>query len=146
MPQRTIITDVSDIKNIARDINIFSCRKQIFKVQLTQFSNTENQEVEKTVVRYYSFGQHGFWNALPGYTLLMYLVMIVANIIPIDSIGLVPIILLYVPFSFGSFFILRILIAWYAKRSLIKLANDIESRNHTYSFVLHTQRKVMNLQ
>lgn len=139
MPQRTLITEVNDIKAVARGINIFSCRKQIFKVQLYQFNAAQNQGLEKTVVRYYSLGQHSFWNALPGYTLIIYLFMLLTNIIPYDELGVIATILLYAPFAFGSVFLLRILIAWYAKRSLMRLATTLETERHKYSYVFHSR-------
>lgn len=139
MQQRTVITDANDIRKIARDINIFSCRKQIFKVQLQQYSDVTNQGLEKSVVRYYSLGQHSFWNILPGYTLVMYLVLLFTGVIPYGVWGIIPTILLYAPFAFGFVFLLRIIVSWYAKRSLLKLANELEEQNNTYSFVLDTR-------
>lgn len=127
MQQRTIITTTEDIRNIARDINIFSCRKQIFKVQLNQFSETENQDVEKRVVKFYSLGQHAFWNTLPAYTILVYLFLVFTGIIPFHQLGIVPTIILYAPFATGLVFLLRIIAAFYAKRSLIRMANELQT-------------------
>lgn len=132
MQQRTIITTAEDIRNIARDINIFSCRKQIFKVQLNQFSEIENQDVEKRVVKLYSVGQHTFWNSLPAYSILAYLVLVITNIIPFEQLGIVPTIILYAPFATFLVFMLRMLAAFYAKRSLIRMANELQT---TPSFV-----------
>jgi Flp pilus assembly protein TadB len=127
MQQRTIITRTEDIRSIARDISIFSCKKQIFKVQLSHISETENFEVEKKLVRLYSLGQHGFWAVLPVYTILVYLLLLFANIIPYHELGIVPTILLYAPFAIGAIFFLRILATFYAKRSLLKLAQELQT-------------------
>lgn len=132
MQQRTFITNAEDIRSIARDINIFSCRKQIFKVQLNQFSEFENQAVEKKVVKFYSIGQHSFWNTLPVYTILAYLFLVFTNVIPFHQLGVVPTIILYAPFATGLVFLLRIVAAFYAKRSLIRMANELQT---TPSFV-----------
>lgn len=127
MQQRTFIINAEDIRSIARDISIFSCKKQIFKVQLNQFSEAENFEVEKKVVRLYSIGQHGFWTVLPVYTILIYLSMVFAAIIPYNELGIVPTILLYAPFSIGAILLLRASATLYAKRALIKLAADLHT-------------------
>lgn len=127
MQQRTIITNAEGIRSIARDINIFSCKKQIFKVQISQLSEAENFEVEKKLVKFYSLGQHGFWTILPVYTILVYLLMVFTHIIPYHELGIVTTILLYAPFALGAIFILRIAATLYAKRSLLKLAEELQS-------------------
>lgn len=109
-------------------------------MQIRQYNHVENHELEKSVVRFYSFGQHNFWNALPGYTLLIYIMMILFKIIPYAEWGIVPTILLYVPFGFGLVFIFRVLIAWYAKRSLLKLADEMESGG-SYEYAFKPQRQ-----
>ncbi len=127
MQQRTFITSAEDIRSIAGEINVFSCKKQIFKVQLSHLAETENFVVEKKLVRLYSLGQHSFWTVLPVYTILVYLLMVFANIIPYDELGTVTTILLYAPFAIGAILILRITATLYARRSLLKLAQELES-------------------
>lgn len=127
MQQRTFITDTEDIRGIAREISIFSCKKQIFKVQLSQLSETENFDVEKKLVKLYSLGQHAFWAILPVYTILIYLMMVVVRIIPYNELGIIPTILLYAPFALGAILLLRITATIYAKRSLNKLAQELQS-------------------
>lgn len=127
MQQRNIVTSTEDIRSIAADISIFSCKKQIFKVQLNQFSEQENFDVEKKLVRFYSLGQHNFWNVLPAYTIMGYLMLVFTNIIPFYELGIVTTILLYAPFALGAIFLLRISATWYAKRSLIKMANELHA-------------------
>lgn len=127
MQQRTFINSPEDIRAIAGEINIFSCKKQIFKVQLSQLSEAENFTVEKKLVRFYSLGQHSFWNILPVYTILVYLIMVFTSIIPYHELGIVPTILLYAPFALAAILLLRIVVTLYAKRSLLKLAQELES-------------------
>lgn len=127
MQQRTFITSAEDIRSIAGEINVFSCKKQIFKVQLSQLAETENFEVEKRLVRLYSLGQHSFWTILPVYTILVYLLMVLANIVPYDELGIVTTILLYAPFAIGAILVLRIAATLYARRSLLKLSQELES-------------------
>jgi hypothetical protein len=127
MQQRTFITSPEDIRAIAGEINIFSCKKQIFKVQLSQLGEAENFAVEKKLVRFYSLGQHSFWNILPVYTILVYLLMVFTNIIPYHELGIVPTILLYAPFALAAMLLLRIAATLYAKRSLLKLEQELES-------------------
>ncbi len=127
MQQRTFVTNTEDIRSIAREINIFSCKRQIFKVQLNQFSEAENFEVEKRLVRLYSLGQHRIWTVLPVYTIILYLAMVFTNIIPYSELGIVPTILLYAPFAFGAILLLKVMTAWYAKRSLIKLSHELNA-------------------
>ncbi|MFZ6024638.1 MAG: hypothetical protein ACOYVG_09335 [Bacteroidota bacterium] len=127
MQQRTFITNAEDIRSIAGEINVFSCKKQIFKVQLSQLTETGNFVVEKKLVRFYSLGQHSFWTILPVYTILAYLLMVFMNIIPYDELGIVTTILLYAPFAIGAILLLRIAATLYAKRSLFKLAQELQS-------------------
>jgi len=49
---------------------------------------------------------------------------------------LIPTIILYVPFALVSIFLTRLAVTWYAKKSLQKLANDLELQNSHYSFVM----------
>lgn len=141
MSQRTILSDIDDIRLIAKDINVFSCRKRIFKARFHQFSDSQNMELEKTVVRYYSLNQQSFWNILPGYTLVIYLLLVFADVISFNRLGLIPIILLYIPFALVSVYLTRIAVTWYAKRSLLKLVNDLEIQNAHYSFAMSANRK-----
>jgi len=127
MQQRTFITQAEDIRTIARDINIFSCKKQIFKVQISHFSEADNFETEKKIVRLYSLGQHSFWTIVPVYTILLYLLMVVANIIPYHELGIVLTILLYAPFAVGAILLLRVAATLYAKRSLLKMAQELQT-------------------
>lgn len=140
MSQRTVLSDVNDIRVVANDISIFSCRKRIFKARFHQFTDSQNLELEKTVVRYYSLNHQSFWNILPGYTLVIYLLLVFADVISFSRLGLIPIILLYIPFALVSVYITRIAVTWYAKRSLLKLANDLELQNTHYSFVMSARQ------
>jgi FlaA1/EpsC-like NDP-sugar epimerase len=140
MSQRTVLSDVNDIRVVAKDISIFSCRKRIFKAKFHQFTDSQNIELEKIVVRYYSLIQQKFWNTLPGYTLITYLLFVFADVISFNKLGLIPIILLYIPFAFVLVYITRIAVTWYAKRSLLKLANDLELQNSHYSFVMSARQ------
>lgn len=136
MSQRTLLSDTNDIRMIAKDISVFSSRKKIFKAKFYQFTDSQNLELEKTVVRYYSLNQHNFWNILPGYILGSYLLLVFAGIISYQELGLIPIIFLYIPFALVSIFLTRLAVTWYAKKSLQKLANDLEMQNSHYSFVM----------
>lgn len=127
MQQRNIITNPEDIRSVANDINVFTCKKQIFKVQLSQLSETENFEVEKKLVKFYSLGQHAFWTVLPVYTIIVYLLLVFTHIIPYHELGIVPTILLYAPFALGAILLLRIAATLYAKRSLLKLAEELHT-------------------
>lgn len=136
MSQRTVLSDTNDIRMIAKDISVFSSRKKIFKAKFYHFTDSQNLELEKTVVRYYSLNQHNFWNILPGYILASYLLLVFAGIISYHELGLIPIILLYIPFALVFIFFTRSAVTWYAKKSLQKLANDLELQNSHYSFVM----------
>jgi hypothetical protein len=141
MSQRTVLSDTNDIRIVAKDISVFSCRKRIFKARFHHFTDAQNIELEKAVVRYYSLNQHSFWNILPGYTFILYLFLVVANIISYTKLGLIPIILLYIPFALVSVYLIRIAITWYAKKSLLKLAHDLELQNAQYSFAMSARQK-----
>lgn len=106
MSQRTVLSDTNDIRMIAKDISVFSSRKKIFKAKFYHFTDSQNLELEKTVVRYYSLNQHNFWNILPGYILASYLLLVFAGIISYHELGLIPIILLYIPFALVFIFLL----------------------------------------
>ncbi len=127
MQQRTFIANTEHIRSIAREINIFSYKKQIFKVQLSQLTETENFSVEKKLVRFYSLGQHAFWTILPVYTILVYLLMVFTNIVPYEELGIIPTILLYAPFAMVAILVLRVMVTLYAKRSLLKLADELQT-------------------
>ena len=128
MQQRTFITRSEDISNIAkRHYYIFQQKNRFSKVQLNQFSEAENFEIEKKLVKMYSLGQHGFWTILPIYTILVYLLMVLINIIPYNELGAVPTILLYAPFALVAILLLRVFATLYARRSLLKLANELHT-------------------
>jgi len=141
MSQRTILSDINDIRNVAKDINVFSCKKKIFKARFYQFTDSQNMELEKTIVRYYSLNQHNFWNILPGSTLISYLLLVFADFVSFNKLGLIPIILLYIPFALVSVCLTRIAVTWYAKRSLLKLANQLELQSTQYSFVMSARQQ-----
>ncbi len=136
MSQRTVLSDTNDIRMIAKDISIFSSRKKIFKAKFYHFTDSQNLELEKRVVRYYSLNQHNFWNILPVYTLGSYLLLVFAGIISYHELGLIPTIVLYVPFALISIFLSRLTVTLYAKKSLQRLANDLDLQNSHYSFVM----------
>lgn len=136
MSQRTVISDTNDIRMVAKDISIFSSRKKIFKAKFDHFTDSQNLELEKTVVRYYSLNQHNLWNILPGYILATYLLLVFTDIISYNKLGLISIILLYIPFAIGSISLTRVAVTWYAKKSLLKLANDLELQNSHYAYVM----------
>ena len=133
MQQRIIITNVDDIKIISHDISPYHTRKRIFKVQLNQFSEQENQDVERQIVRLYHMGQHSGLNLLPLLTIVLYLSMVSFGWVPFHQIGIVPTIILYAPFAIICTFIVRILVVWYARKSMQKLASEL-SNGHSYSF------------
>lgn len=136
MSQRTVLSDINDIRIVANDISVLSCKKKIFKAKFHHFSDSQNLELEKTVVRYYALNQHNFWNILPGYILVTYLLLVFTDIISYHKLGLIPIILLYIPFALVSVYVTRVAVTIYAKKSLLKLANDLELQNSHYSFVM----------
>ena len=94
---------------------------------MRQLSDAENFEVEKKLVRFYSLGQHEFWTILPVYTIIIYVLMVFANIIPYHELGIVPTILLYAPFAIAAILLSRVVVTLYAKRSLLKLAADLHT-------------------
>lgn len=139
MSQRTVLSDTNDIRMIAKDISVFSSRKKIFKAKFYHFTDSQNLELEKTVVRYYSLNQHNFWNILPVYILGSYLLLVFAGIISYHELGLIPTIVLYVPFALVCIFLARLAVTLYAKKSLQRLANELELQNSHYSFLMSAQ-------
>ena len=136
MSQRTVLLDTNDIRVVVNDISVFSSRKKIFKAKFHHFTDSQNLELEKTVVRYYSLNQHNLWNILPGYILVTYLLLVFMNIISYNKLGLIPIILLYIPFALVTICFTRVAVTWYAKKSLLKLANDLELQSSHYSYLM----------
>ena len=139
MSQRTVLSDTNDIRMIAKDISVFSSKKKIFKAKFYHFTDSQNLELEKTVVRYYSLNQHNFWNILPVYILGSYILLVFAGIISYHELGLIPTIVLYVPFALVCIFLARLAVTLYAKKSLQRLANELELQNSHYSFLMSAQ-------
>lgn len=126
MHQRTLISEPEQIRRLSKGIHFFSSRKQMFKVQLNGFSDKENYKLEKRIVRYYSLGQHALLGALPPITILIYLFFVLSGLIPYLNLGIVLTILLYVPFAALLMIVCRVLVTFYARRSLHKLAEQLE--------------------
>lgn len=126
MQQRTLISEPEQIRLLSKGIHLFSCRKQMFKVQLDGLSDKDNYELERRIVRSYSLGQHSLMGALPSVTILIYLFFVLSGMIPYLNLGIVPTILLYVPFAALLVILCRVLVTIYARRSLHKLAEQLE--------------------
>ncbi|NCT93751.1 MAG: hypothetical protein GXC72_04965 [Chitinophagaceae bacterium] len=134
MQQRLIITKTDDIRQLAHEIKFFSMRKRMFKIQLAEVGETDNHSIEKQVVRLYAMSQHPIMNTLPLFNILAYLFLVSFNVVPYAQVGIVATIALYAPFSVLVTVIARVLTIWYARKSMLRLADHLDHHPH-YSFV-----------
>lgn len=125
MEQKIIISNVSDIQQIAHEISMFNVQKRIIKVHLNQFTEAENRQLECEIVKQYAAGGQQVDGKTGICTLLVYLALVVTDIIPVFKWGAINTILLYVVLSLAGIMFIRMYRIWHARKSLNRLAREL---------------------
>ncbi len=126
MEKKTIISNASDIEQIAQEIGLFKVQKRIIKVHMNQFSEAENRQLEQEIVKRYAIGRQEMDSRIGLLTLGTYLVLMVIGTIPVLKLGLINSVLLYVLVTIGMLLGIRLYRFWNARRTLYRLARELQ--------------------
>lgn len=129
MRQELTISNVSEIRQIVREINLFSTgNKKKLNVQLEGFSEEENKQLETKIQKFYSACGCSQGRITGIITMIGYVILVLTGIISIYKLGVGKTILLYLAFSFVTMFFGKIYGLRKARRQLIALASEVESK------------------
>ena len=127
MKQEIIIKDIAEIKNIAKEISLFSTKRKKITVQIELFTEEENQLLENKIDKYYNACGCSQGRITGIITFIGYLILVLTGIISIYKLGIGKTILLYFACSFVTMLIGKIYGLWNARRSLVQLSNQLLS-------------------
>ena len=126
MEQEIIIKEIAKIKNISKEISLFSVKRKKIKVEIDIFNEEENKQLENRINKYYNACGCSEGRVTGIITFIGYIILVSTGIISIYRLGIGNTILLYFACSFVTMLIGKIYGLWYARRSLTKLSDQLQ--------------------
>ena len=125
MEQKVIISNLSDIEQIAHDISLFNSQKKVIKVHLNQFTEAENRQIEHEIVKQCAAGSRQLDGRIGLFTMIIFLALMAMNIIPAVRLGVFNLVLLYLFFTTAILLGTRLYRLWQAKKALNSLVREL---------------------
>ncbi|MBK6266070.1 hypothetical protein JKA74_13585 [Marivirga sp. S37H4] len=126
MKQEIIITDLAEIKGVAKEISLFTTRRKNILIRIPHLTEEENSQLEAKVTKHYSACGCGQGRISGVITLVGYVLLVLTGIISIYELGVLNTILLYFACSIVTMLIGKIYGLWNARKALLKLVNELQ--------------------
>ena len=126
MQQEIVISDVTTLKSMVHEINLFQKKKKKIKVEFEFLNEEENKQLQNKIQKYYSACGCSQGRMTGVFTLLAYAGFLFTGIISVYKLGIGNTILLYFACSIITMTVGKIYGLQKARRSLLHLANELE--------------------
>src|SRR5687768_7573776 len=125
-----LVSDPGGIRAIAQRISVWRIERRALNVRFPALDDEANDAVRRRIsVHYGACGCHqgrvaGFW------TLAIFVLLVVTGVVSIRALSIGRLVLIYFAISFVTMFIAKIIGLCRARRSLYRLADELDSSLH----------------
>lgn len=128
MKQELIISEVAEIRKIARKINFFNLPREKIKMHLPLLTESENEQLEKIVQKHYGACGCGQGRIAGMFTLAGFVLLLCTGVVSIVQLGIWKTLLYYFLVSMLTMLIAKGYGIVQARKSLLRLADDLEQK------------------